>query len=98
MTSLPLMGIGNEHRRLSIGHHVGRSLPLMGIGNDVFSADLRHDLELITPHGDRELGSDGHNTAVKTAHYPSWGSGTVVSSTGMRGGPVSLPLMGIGNQ
>ncbi len=52
------------------------SLPLMGIGNDPGTRRLSNQLQLITPHGDRERGSATRWNRSGGTHYPSWGSGT----------------------
>ena len=90
---LPFVGAANA------GGSSG-SLPLMGIGNQTWPPCW-----LVWPSGDSlplmGIGngkSAGDLEGFPGAHYPSWGSETVVGCPGLQQGyGDSLPLMGIGN-
>ena len=77
---------------------VERSLPLMGIGNSVQSASYPANSTVSLP-----LMGIGNPTArppspsTARAHYPSWGSETIVIHAPGGDADDSLPLMGIGN-
>ena len=69
----------------------------MGIGNLFRDFRRQADVRLITPHGDWERFAIGYQLLNRSAHYPSWGFGTVLSAVIRTYTYFSLPLMGIGN-
>ena len=90
------MGIVAGRRGRAVVERLDHSLPLMGIVAVEARLDVRRQLLLITPHGDRSLGQADRELAQTDCSLPLMGIVALVAH-GITAWPTppSLPLMGI---